>query len=275
MNGKIIIAIILIVVIGAALYVFTRKITGKQSLRESSTNAPSFSFGKTHKKETTQDRIIASDIKGNVLVQKDGTVVTFIKVSCKNNSLLNTEELVNETSATASAFSSQEKAFKIIHIQRPVDSSASLARYDELDVKYMSHINKLSALQKASLSERKQRQQFIVRRHMLSKYRSQAEREVKGGTKMKAEAYICLPCEYGVTNEDVAMQQARDFQDRLKAAGYNSEILYGEEIISFLLAYSGDYRSATENKSPYAISPLTYGVNDEDTLKYEDGYDVI
>ena len=205
---------------------------------------------------TAQDLVLAADIRGPALIQKDGTAVCYLKIECKNNSLLSPAELAGEAEAMATAISSIDRPFKMVHIQRPVDSSANLARLEQR----RSALLRKAAEASSSKAEKRQKLQDRVRIEVMSAQIRVAELEVKRAERMRSEVYFCLPATPSQGNEGVAYQAARDLQDALKASGYDARVLFGEEIVSFLLAYDGAYRAASERTDPDAPGPFVDGV---------------
>lgn len=270
MNVKLIIAIAAIAAIAAAVFVLVRKVSGHKA--PSKRTAPQRAG--SDEGSSTQEALPVADIRGPVLLQRDGAAICYVQVGCKNNSLLNLKELMAEASAFGPCLASQAHPLKIIHIQRPVDSSANLARLEACDEAYKRQLSAFAHIDATTRRETMARRQLEQRRMILGNYHRHALLEVKQNQKMRSEAYIVLPVPYGVGNEETAFQQACDMRDRLKASGYSSHVLWDSEIVSLCLAYQGAHRTATENLSPGAVSPLVRGLNDAlpAAAEEEDGY---
>lgn len=261
MNAKILIALILFAAFAAGGIVVMRKMgwIGSSPVKAKgarSTDAPDDEGLSMQKWQPV------ADVRGTAVIQKDGTAICYVKVACKNNSLLNRSEQADEAAALAPALASQQSPFKIMHIQRPVDSSANLARLEARDAEYERRIVQMGSADGLGRLEAMERRQLDVRRRVLGHYRRHAEAELRTSGRMTSEGYICLPAPYSTGNEEVAYQQARDMRDRLKAAGYTSRILWGEEALALGLAYQGSHRTKFENTGPDALSPLVRGLND-------------
>ena len=218
---------------------------------------------------STQSMTQAADIRGCALVQRDGTAVAYVKVEAKNNSLLNSEELVREIESTAKVIAGINHPFKIVHIQVPVDTTRNLAHMAEVDRDYQERIGRLGD----SRADNRARKQLEIRRATLANYRRIAEYEAKAATKMRSETYIVVPGEA----PEVAEQRARDLRGALKTNGYNSTVLFGEDIVSLHLSYLGAHRTMTENLTPYAGFPVVpeivegrYGKWNEEECAYEE-----
>ena len=270
MNAKIIIAIIISSIVIAAALVIKKKFFGNEPAKgvvkkTSLKKSQKVGVDDAIEELSTQEILPVADIRGPVLLQRDGTAICYVKVSCRNTSLLNLKELVAEASTLAPCLASQTTPFKVLHIQRPVDSSANLARLEACDEHYLKML--ASCMGEAmSFRDRQARKQLDKRRWLLAHYKRHAELEVKQTAKTIAEAYICLPVRYSVGNEEMAYQLACDMRERLKASGYMSKVLWAEEIVSMCLAYQSAYRSSNENTSPYITSPLINGYDYEAML---------
>lgn len=261
MSTKVLIALGLFAAIVAGGYLAMRKLgwIGAAPAKEKGSRG---SGGADDEGPSVQGWQPVADVRGPAIIQKDGTAICYVKVACKNNSLLNRSEQADEAAALAPALASQQSPFKIMHIQRPVDSSANLARLEARDAEYERRIVQMGPADGLGRLEAMERRQLEVRRRVLGHYRRHAEAELRASGRMTSEGYICLPAPYSTGNEEVAYQQARDMRDRLKAAGYTSRILWGEEAIALGLAYQGSHRTKLENTGPDALSPLVRGLND-------------
>lgn len=243
-----------------ALVLIMKKLPGKNTSQKNSQSPSGVLNESTDNADinTTQNLLPIADIKGSALIQRDGNVVSFIKVDCKNYSLLNTSELIQEAESSASVFSSQNDSFKILRLQAPIDSSAHLAQLQKVDDAYERMI--VAADNTARGKRLHQQTQF--RRELLSRYVESAEAEVKLTSRTKSEVYVCLPVTKGENKVDKAYIRAQDFVQRLKASGFSGKILFDEEIVSLLMLYFGTYRTVKENKNAYAVFPVVKGVND-------------
>lgn len=262
MNIKLIVAIAVFAIVAASVFAFVRQRTAADAARAGRRTNPFGRSGGDGLDRSTQDALPVADIRGPVLLQRDGTAICYVKVSCKNNSLLNLKELTAEAAALAPCLASQTSALKIIHIQRPVDSSANLARLEACDEAYKRQLEGYALESGGSRRERMARAQTEARRAVLGNYHRHALLEVKQTKRMRSEAYIVLPVPYGVGNEATAYQKACDMRDRLKASGYTSHVLWDQEIVSLCLSYQGAHRTASENLDPNSVSPLVRGLND-------------
>ena len=252
---KIIVAIVLFAAFAAGALALMRRIYSGRGLSAGGSDARAAEEG-----QSTQDTLPVADVRGPVLLQRDGTAIAYVKVRCRNNSLLNLKELTADAAAIAPSLAAQTKAFKILHMQNPADSSANLALLESVDEGYLRQLSSLDG--GGGRHEAMLRRQTLARREALGHYKRHAELEVRQSDKMQSEAYVVLPVPFATGNEELAYRQACDMRDRLKAAGYASHVLWGEEIVALGLAYQGAHRTRGERTSPDYASPLVRGIHD-------------
>ena len=216
---------------------------------------------------STRDLVPGAFLKGPVLVQRDGTAVSYVRVECKNNSLCSVAELMAEARSTASVLLGQNRPFKLIHIQRPVDPSAEILRFERL----VTESERAVAARVNNASSRRVNRQASARLGIQRYYLSRLRLEAKRGARMRSEAYFVLPVASCPGAEELSYQRAKDLKDALKSAGYAASILYGDEVVSFILAYEGSHRTASENRSPRTLTPLVAGFNDSSCSACSEG----
>lgn len=248
---KVVIALLIMAAVVLVVFVLAKRLSPGASARDGKGK------GADARAETTRGLVPAAFLKGPVLVQRDGTAVSYVKVACKNNSLCSVSELMAEARSTAAALVGQTRPFKLVHIQRPVDPSAEILRFERL----AAETQRIADAPANNASSRRAKRQAQARLSMQRYYLSRLRLEAKRGARMRSEAYFVLPVAPCPGSENLAYQRAKDLKDALKAAGYDAAILYGEEIVSFSLAYAGAHRTASENHDPHAITPLVAGFN--------------
>lgn len=207
--------------------------------------------------KTTADILPLADIQGPVFVQRDGCAVSVVKVKCKNYSLLSTEEKVREAEATSVVLGSQAHLpLKVIHIQRPVDSTESLV--------WMRKVLEARKTAIASLGSSKEDERtssgLLRRNEMLQNLIDDEMLHMKEAGRTKADAYVVLPVEKSVANEQAALQRARDMAEALRSSGFTPSILHPQSLMKLMLDYFGSYRTENENFNPQTWTPIFTGV---------------
>lgn len=258
---KVAIAAAAIVAIAALVVFLVRKVTKDPAAKSNERPAPYARFKDGVEERATQEIVPVADVRGPILLQKDGTCACYLRVELKNMSLYSPEELVADASSVAAALAGHTRGIiKILRIRRPADHAANLARLDACMADYDGRIQVEATSDDAGA--RRRAESLNARRKILARYRMHAEMESRRAGGSRADVYVCLYEPYGQGAEEAVWQAAADMRDRLKTAGYDAVPLWGEEIVAMGLAYEGDWRSANENRSPDALSPLVRGVND-------------
>lgn len=270
MTWKAIVAAVLIVALLAGMLFVLRQINGGSKKKEKKEEkagkgvhaaTPAEDEGAQAPRKTTSDLLPLADINDSVMVQKDGTAIAVVKVKCKNYSLLSTEEKVREAEATSVVLGSQShKPLKVIHIQRPVDSTESIV--------WMRRILEARRSAVASLGSRPEEKRAAVglmrRNEMLANLIEDESTHMKEAARTRADAYIILPVEPDVANEEAARQRARDMAEALRASGFSPSVLHAPSIVKLILDYFGSYRTENENFNPLTWTPVFTGVSQKE-----------
>lgn len=212
--------------------------------------------------KTTQDLMPIADIKGSVLVQKDGTAIAYVKVSCRNNSLQNTQELVRDTEKTATAIAAASSwPMKIIRLQRPVDSTRNI---ESLRSNRNRCVRNIATLSPNKFEERQKREFELERIKNIDATIDVLEASQRNGGASNTNVYIVLPVEISVANEKLAYNRAVDMRAALSNAGIDAEVLTGPGIVSMIMSYMGDHRTSAQNVNPYKTMTIVRGVHDNE-----------
>ena len=258
---KAIIAALGFVILVATAILGLRFLNKKTQTSSENTNKAQIE-GTSDKTKTAQDIMPLADIKGSVLLQRDGTAIAYVRVHCRNNSLLNTLELVRETEKTATALAAASSwPMKIIRLQRPVDSTKNIESLRAERTRCVSAIAKLAP----GAREVSAKRDFMLERiRLLDASIETLEKTQRNGGVARTECYIALPVTLSVANERAAYSRAVDMRASLANAGIESEILDGTGIVNLIQSYMGDFRTSTQNHNPYVVTPLVRGVYKQD-----------
>lgn len=212
--------------------------------------------------KTAQDIMPLADIKGSVLVQRDGTAIAYVKVHCRNNSLLNTQELVRETEKTATALAAASSwPMKIIRLQRPVDSTRNI---ESLRSERARCVRAIAGLSPNDRETRMKREYTLERIRSIDASIDSLEASQRKGGAQRTECYIVLPVPLSPANERAAYNRAVDMRQALSNAGIEADVLTGPGIVSLIQNYMGDYRTASQVRDPYMVSPVVRGIYEQD-----------